>query len=152
MKEYKLVEFEGQEAGNVENYAGGIPTNGVYGGVSYGEPAPTGYFSYGGATPNGGDTNASTVTTGATGTPVTNPGTVGGTNTGNALPQKVGLWGKIKNFLFQEIDLNKEIVLELTPKEEKVLKEVHDFWLQDISFPELHDFLFQEITIFGKKK
>ena len=44
-----------------------------------------------------------------------------------ALPAKVGVWAKIKGFLFQEIDLNKPIVLELTPKEEKVLNEVHDF-------------------------
>ena len=73
------------------------------------------------------------------------------------LPTEVGVWGKIKNFLFQEIDLfqevdlNKPIVLELTPKEEKVLTEVHDFLFQEVKFPELHDFLFQEITIFGKK-
>lgn len=71
-------------------------------------------------------------------------------NAGN-LPVEVGVWGKVKNFLFQEIDLNKPIVLELTPKEEKVLTEVHDFLFQEIKFPELHDFLFQEITIFGKK-
>ena len=53
--------------------------------------------------------------------------------------------------MFQEINLNKPIVLELTPKEEKVLNEVHDFLFQEIRFPELHDFLFQEITFFGKK-
>jgi len=71
---------------------------------------------------------------------------------GSALPAKVGVWGRIKGFLFQEIDLSKPIVLELTPKEEKVLSEVHDFLFQEIRFPELHDFLFQEITFFGKKK
>ena len=43
-------------------------------------------------------------------------------NAGN-LPAEVGVWGKVKNFLFQEIDLNKPIALELTPKEEKVLTE-----------------------------
>lgn len=67
------------------------------------------------------------------------------------LPAKVGVWSKIKGFLFQEIDLNKPIVLELTPKEEKVLNEVHDFLFQEVKFPELHDFLFQEITFFGSK-
>lgn len=72
-------------------------------------------------------------------------------NAGSNLPVKVGMWGKVKNFLFQEIDLSKPIVLELTPKEEKVLTEVHDFLFQEIKFPELHDFLFQEISIFGKK-
>ena len=73
-------------------------------------------------------------------------------NAGSNLPAEVGLWGKVKNFLFQEIDLNKPIVLELTPKEEKVVSEVHDFLFQDIKFPELSDFLFQEITIFGRNK
>ncbi len=72
-------------------------------------------------------------------------------NAESNLPVQVGLWGKVKNFLFQEIDLNKPIVLELTPKEEKVLTEVHDFLFQEVKFPELHDFLFQEITLFGKK-
>ena len=52
-------------------------------------------------------------------------------NAGN-LPAEVGVWGKVKNFLFQEIDLNKPIVLELTPKEEKVLTEVHDFLFQEV--------------------
>ena len=70
---------------------------------------------------------------------------------GSGLPVKIGVWAKVKSFLFQEIDLNKPIVLELTPKEEKVLNEVHDFLFQEIKFPELHDFLFQEITFFGKK-
>ena len=72
-------------------------------------------------------------------------------NAGSNLPTQVGVWGKVKNFLFQEIDLNKPIVLELTPKEEKVLTEVHDFLFQEVKFPELHDFLFQEITLFGRK-
>lgn len=70
---------------------------------------------------------------------------------GSALPAKVGVWSKVKGFLFQEINLSKPIVLELTPKEEKVLNEVHDFLFQEIKFPELHDFLFQEIHFFGKK-
>ena len=73
-------------------------------------------------------------------------------NAGSNLPTQVGVWGKVKNFLFQEIDLNKPIVLELTPKEEKVLTEVHDFLFQEVKFPELHDFLFQEITLFGRNK
>jgi hypothetical protein len=71
---------------------------------------------------------------------------------GSNLPVKVGVWAKIKGFLFQEIDLSKPIVLELTPKEEKVLNEVHDFLFQEVKFPELHDFLFQEIHFFGNKK
>lgn len=70
---------------------------------------------------------------------------------GSALPAKTSVWAKVKGFLFQEINLNKPIVLELTPKEEKVLNEVHDFLFQEIRFPELHDFLFQEIHFFGNK-
>ncbi len=50
------------------------------------------------------------------------------------LPTKFGMWSKVKSFLFQEIDLKKDITLELTPKEEKVLTEVHDFLFQEISF------------------
>ncbi|MBR3511980.1 MAG: hypothetical protein IKN74_03375 [Clostridia bacterium] len=63
----------------------------------------------------------------------------------------VGFWQKFKGFMFQEIDLNKPIVLELTPKEEKVFSEVHSFLFQELKFPELHEFLFQEINFFGKK-
>ncbi len=74
-----------------------------------------------------------------------------GPNNAQELPTKQTAWGKIRAFLFQEIDLTKPIVLELTPKEEKVLNEVHDFLFQEVKFPELHDFLFQEVTIFGKK-
>lgn len=69
----------------------------------------------------------------------------------NNLPATVSRWGKFKSFLFQEIDFNKPIVLELTPKEEKVLTEVHDFLFQEVKFPELHDFFFQDINIFKKK-
>lgn len=68
------------------------------------------------------------------------------------LPKKVGLWGKIKNFLFQEIDLRQEVVIELTPKEKKVLQEVHDFWFQEVKLSSVKDFLFQEINLFGRKK
>lgn len=67
------------------------------------------------------------------------------------LPMVVGTWGKIKKF-FASVDWDKPIVLELTPKEEKVLTEVHDFLFQEVKFPELHDFLFQEINIFSKFK
>lgn len=67
------------------------------------------------------------------------------------LPVKVGFWGKVKGFLFQEIDLMAPVTLELTPKEEKVFSDVHDFLFQDVDFSELHNFFFQEIS-FGKKK
>ena len=36
--------------------------------------------------------------------------------------------------------------LELTPKQEKVFQEVHDFWTQEITSEKVHDFLFFDIT------
>ena len=56
------------------------------------------------------------------------------------LPSEISLWTKIRSFLFQEVSL------ELTPKQEKVFQEVHDFWHQEITGKDVHDFLFQEIT------
>ena len=49
------------------------------------------------------------------------------------LPAKVGFWSKLKSFLLTEIKV------ELTPKQQKVEREINEF-------------LFQEIHIFGKKK
>mgnify|MGYP003296616818 CR=1 FL=1 len=60
-------------------------------------------------------------------------------NRGSNLPTEV--WTNIKNFLFQEITVT------MTPKQEKVLREVHDFWHQEITGQKIHDFLFQEIKI-----
>lgn len=74
-------------------------------------------------------------------------GVNGGVNQ-SALPQQVSVWSKIKSFLLQ--DVNREIVITMTPHQEKVLKEVHDFWFQEVNFGKVKDFLFQEIT-FGKK-
>ncbi len=50
------------------------------------------------------------------------------------LPTKFGMWSKVKSFLFNEIGFSKKVVLEVSPKEEKVLTEVHDFLFQEISF------------------
>ena len=57
----------------------------------------------------------------------------------NNLPTEVSVWTKIRNFLFQDM------TLELTPKQEKVFQEVHDFWTQEITGQKVHDFLFYEI-------
>lgn len=70
---------------------------------------------------------------------------VGANNTAANLPTKIGIWTKIKNFLFQEIDV------ELTPKQQKVEKEINDFLHQEVTFKGLHDLLFKEIS-FGSKK
>ena len=64
-------------------------------------------------------------------------------NRANNLPTEISVWSKIRNFLFQDI------ALELTPKQEKVFQEVHDFWTQEITGQKVHDFFFYEIT--GKK-
>lgn len=72
-----------------------------------------------------------------------------GANAQTNLPQEVSVWSKIKAFLLQ--DVNRDVVITMTPKQEKVLREVHDFWFQEINFGKVKDFLFQEIT-FGTKK
>lgn len=59
---------------------------------------------------------------------------------GAALPRKVDAWTKIKNVLFYEIKV------ELTPKQEKVFKEVHDFWHQEITGQDVKNVLMHEIT------
>ena len=67
----------------------------------------------------------------------------------SGLPVKQGFWSKFKNFWLQDIDWNKEIVVELTPYEQKVEDEINDFLHQDITWEKVHNFLFQEIK-FGK--
>lgn len=44
------------------------------------------------------------------------------------VPAKVSPWTSFKNFLFQDV------VVELTPKQEKVFKEVRDFWTQEVYY------------------
>ena len=60
---------------------------------------------------------------------------------GTNLPVQYGTLNKIKNFF----------KLELTQKEEKVLGEVHNFWFQEIEFPELREFMYQEVDFSGIK-
>lgn len=71
-------------------------------------------------------------------------------NNGENLLAKVSVWSKVKDFLFQEIDWNKEIKVELTPHQQKIENEINEFLHQEITWQKVHDFLFQEIT-FGKK-
>lgn len=61
------------------------------------------------------------------------------------LPSEVSVWGKVKAFLLQ--DVNREIEITMTPYQEKVFKEVHDFWFQDITWKKVKGFLFKEIEI-----
>lgn len=74
-----------------------------------------------------------------------------GTIMQSGLPAKVGFWSKFKAFWLQDIDWNKEIKVELTPRQQKVEDEINEFLHQEITWEKVHDFLFQEIT-FGKKK
>ncbi len=69
---------------------------------------------------------------------------------GKNLPVKRGFWSSFKAFWLQDINWNKEIRVELTPKQQKVEDEINEFLHQEITFEKIHDFLFQEVT-FGKK-
>lgn len=62
-----------------------------------------------------------------------------------ALPAKVGMWPKVKAFLFQEIKV------ELTPAQQQFQNDLNDFLHIELTWQDFHDFLFQEIH-FGKKK
>lgn len=62
----------------------------------------------------------------------------------NALPAKVGMWGKVKAFFLQDIRV------ELTPAQQKFEDDLNDFLHMEITWQDFHDFLFQEVS-FGKK-
>lgn len=62
----------------------------------------------------------------------------------SALPAKVGVWPKVKAFLFQEIKV------ELTPAQQQFGKDLNDFLHIEITWQDFKDFLFQDIS-FGKK-
>ena len=61
-------------------------------------------------------------------------------NIARNVPTQVSVWTKVRNFLLQDVKIT------MTPKQEKVFQEVHDFWHQEITGEKLHDFWFQEIT------
>lgn len=60
------------------------------------------------------------------------------------LPAKVGVWSKVKSFLFQEIKI------ELTPAQQQFKDDLNDFLHIELTWQDFKDFLFQDIT-FGKK-
>jgi len=64
---------------------------------------------------------------------------------GSALPVKTGFWSKVKAVLFQDIDWNREIRVELTPYQQKVEDEVNEFLHQEITWSKVKSFLFKEI-------
>lgn len=53
---------------------------------------------------------------------------------------KQGLWSKIKAFLFQEIDLNAPVKVELTPYQQKVEDEINEFLHQEVTFKGIANF------------
>ncbi len=63
----------------------------------------------------------------------------------SGLPSEVNIWSKIRGVLFKEIKIT-DTKLELTPRQEKIFKNVHDFWNQEITGQKVHDFLFYDIT------
>ena len=68
------------------------------------------------------------------------------------LPVKNDFWSKFKAFWLQDAEafLAQEIRVELTPKQQKMEREINEFLYQEITWQKIHDFLFQEVT-FGKK-
>lgn len=62
---------------------------------------------------------------------------VAGTN----LPEKTGMWTKIKNALFYEIKV------ELTPYQQKVEDEINGFLHQEVTWKSFKSFLVKEVPI-----
>lgn len=74
-----------------------------------------------------------------------NDGTVFKKVEAKGLPIKPSIWSRVRSFLFQEIDLNAPIKVELTPYQQKVEDEINEFLHQEISFKGFFD------IVFGKK-
>lgn len=69
-----------------------------------------------------------------------NPGVFKPVSANKAMTKK-GFWSKVKEFLFQEIDLTAPIKVELTPYQQKVEDEINEFLHQEISFKGFIDIL-----------
>ena len=114
----------------------------VFGGYGVGENDNTSYFDNGVNTESG------------------SAGTFGGANFGGTDSEtfrpisadkamtKKGFWSKVKEFLFQEIDLYAPVKVELTPYQQKVEDEINEFLHQEISFKGFFDLVFDK----NKKK
>ena len=48
------------------------------------------------------------------------------------LPVKAGFWSRFKAFWLQDIDWKREIVVELTPYQQKIENEINEFLHQDV--------------------
>ena len=51
---------------------------------------------------------------------------------------KETIWNKFKRFLFQEI------VVTITPKQEQILKSIHDFWYKEVDGKKVKRFMFRK--------
>ena len=49
------------------------------------------------------------------------------------LPTKPSVWSKIRSFLFQEIDWDAPVKIQLTPYQQKIEDEINEFLHQEIS-------------------
>ena len=68
------------------------------------------------------------------------------------LPVKQGFWSRFKAFWLQDAEefLGKEVKVTLTPAQQKFEDDLNAFLYQEITWKQIHDFLFQEVS-FGKK-
>ena len=127
-------------------------SNGVFGGVNFDGSNSEGWTTAGNVT--GDLTNGNNAHEGTTNNSVnagvfgnfetgSNAGSYNGTVDNGATFEpiaqekaitKQGLWTKIKAFLFQEIDLNAPVKVELTPYQQKVEDEINEFLHQEVSF------------------
>lgn len=57
------------------------------------------------------------------------------------VPTQISTWTKIKNFLCQEVNFR------FSEKQKASFKSISDFWHQDISDEQAHNFLFQKINL-----
>lgn len=104
----------------------------VFGGVKFAEGDNTSYFDNGINGQNGaGDTNQDVF--GNSNFGINNSEIFRPVSADKAMTKK-GFWSKVKDFLFQEIDLNAPIKVELTPYQQKVENEINEFLHQEISF------------------
>ena len=68
------------------------------------------------------------------------------------LPAKPSFWSRCKAFWLQDAEeyLNSDFKVTLTPAQQKFEDDLNAFLYQEITWKQIHDFLFQEVK-FGKK-
>lgn len=68
------------------------------------------------------------------------------------LPAKPSFWSRCKAFWLQDAEeyLNSDFKVTLTPAQQKFEDDLNAFLHQEITWQQIHDFLFQEVK-FGKK-